>query len=93
MVFPDAQVKFYLDADPRVRAERRARQLDASLEGEALEALIAEMRRRDERDANRPDGPLVCPDDAIVVDTTGLEFDDVVARLEREVRHRVTSLS
>lgn len=93
VVFPDAAVKFYLDADPRVRAERRARQYDgASLEGEALEALVEEMKLRDERDANRADGPLVCPDDAIVVDTTGLEFGEVVDRLEREVRSRVDAL-
>lgn len=94
VVFPDAQVKFYLDADPRIRAERRARQLEGdSLSGEAFEALVDEMRRRDERDASRPDGPLTCPDDAIVIDTTGLEFDQVVDRLEREVRSRVDALS
>lgn len=91
VVFPKAQVKFYLDADARVRAERRARQLGgASLRGEAFEALVQEMKRRDERDANRPDGPLVCPDDAIVVDTTNLEFAAVVEQLEQAVRSRVT---
>jgi len=93
VVFPDAPVKFYLDADPRVRAERRAKQMaTGEMSDEAFEALVAEMRRRDERDINRPDGPLVCPDDAIRVDTTGLDFDEVVDVLERESRSRVAAL-
>ena len=90
VVFPDAPVKFYLDADPRVRAERRAKQLGAAdLAPDEFEALVARIIDRDRRDATRPDGPLKCPDDAIVVDTTDLGFAGVVDALERHVRERV----
>ena len=92
VVFPDAVIKFYLDADPRVRAERRAKQLAGDLTGDAFEALVAELRRRDERDLSRPDGPLVCAPGAIVVETTTMDFDEVVDTLERQVRDRVTTL-
>jgi cytidylate kinase len=90
VVFPDAQVKFYLDADPRIRAERRAKQRHPEgLAPADLEALVTDLVKRDERDRARPDGPLVCPADAIVIDTTGLGFRQVVDTLERHVRERV----
>ncbi|MGE3321880.1 MAG: (d)CMP kinase [Phycisphaerales bacterium] len=90
VVFPDADVKFYLDADPRVRAARRADQLRASgAPGEIQEdALLAEIIQRDRSDRSRPVGPLVQPRDALVVDTSALTFDQVVDRLEHLVRSR-----
>lgn len=89
VVFPDADVKFYLDADPRVRAMRRAKQLADAGKPHDLDVLLAEIIERDRSDSTRAVGPLVCPDDAIVVDTSALSFDEVVQRLEREVRSRL----
>ncbi len=89
VVFPDALVKFFLDADLRVRAERRADQLRVAGYPVEAEELMADLARRDELDRNRDEGPLVCPQGAIVVDTSSLSFDGVVDRLERDVLSRV----
>ncbi|HWQ27474.1 MAG TPA: (d)CMP kinase [Dehalococcoidia bacterium] len=88
VVFPDAKVKFYLDASPDVRARRRARQLrEAGLNASERE-LLHEILARDASDMHRSDGPLVCPPDAIVVNTNDLEFEGVVDELERIVRRK-----
>lgn len=88
VVFPGAHVKFYLDASPQVRARRRAEQLRAAgrmaNESEILEQLID----RDHRDSSRHDGPLICPEDAVRIDTSNMTLDEVVERLEQEVRTR-----
>ena len=76
VVFPDAELKIYLDADPVVRATRRANQM-----GHDPKAVIADLRRRDELDSSRRASPLTVPDDAIVVDTSDLAFDQVVERI------------
>lgn len=89
VVFPDALVKFFLDADLDVRAERRADQLRAAGYPVEAEELRADLARRDESDRNRDEGPLVCPSDAITVDTSELSFEGVVDRLERDVLDRV----
>lgn len=90
LVFPDASVKFYLDADPYVRAKRRADQLDDNGQSHvSLDELCDEIRDRDHRDMNRPIGPLTCPDDAIRVDTGPLSLDEVVDLLEAECRSRI----
>jgi len=89
VVFPDAELKFYLDARPEVRAARRAAQLRAD-NHKAVEAeLLETIKKRDELDSSRADGPLICPQDAIVVDTSELSFDQVVQALERTVLERV----
>ncbi|RMH14117.1 MAG: (d)CMP kinase [Planctomycetota bacterium] len=92
IVFPDADVKFYLDASPRIRAHRRAEQLRA--EGAAVEdeRILEEIIRRDTMDASRQDGPLICPDDAIVIDSSNLEIPEVIAAMETVVRERVQAL-
>jgi cytidylate kinase len=88
VVFPDAKVKFYLDASAQVRASRRARQLrDAGIRAVEHE-LLEEILSRDASDMRRSDGPLTCPPDAIVIDTSNLEFDEVVDELERAVRRK-----
>lgn len=92
VVFTDAAVKFYLDADPVVRAQRRAEQLEAAGERVDRDALLRAIIERDRSDASRPVGPLVCPDDAVRVDTSSLSFEGVVDELERIVRERVEAL-
>lgn len=86
VVFPDAPVKFYVTADVRVRAERRFRELVDKGIATSLEREIAELIERDRRDSERADGPLRQPPDAIVIDTTRLTPDEVLDRLEREIR-------
>lgn len=91
VVFPDAPVKFYLDASPEVRAVRRAEQLRrAGLHPDASE-ILEEIVHRDHSDSTRPDGPLVCPADAIRVDTSSLTLDEVVETLERLVNEKVVN--
>lgn len=89
VVFPAAQVKFYLDASPQVRAARRAEQIRAAGRPVDEPALLADIIERDRSDSTRADGPLICPDDAIRVDTSALTLDQVVDTLERLVRERV----
>lgn len=86
VVFPDAPVKFFITADVSVRAERRYRELLARGVRTTLEGEIEELLERDRRDSERADGPLRLPPDAIVVDTTHLAPDEVLDRLEREIR-------
>ncbi len=89
IVFPDADVKFYLDADARVRAGRRADQLRADGRPADEAALLADILERDRSDSTRTDGPLVCPEGAVVIDTSHLTREQVVQRLEDEVRVRI----
>ena len=76
VVFPDAEVKVYLDARPEVRAKRRA------LERGGDPADVARtMARRDHLDSTRPTSPLTVPDGAVVVDTSEMSFDEVVGQV------------
>ena len=76
VVFPDATLKLYVTATPRERAERRVREIGGDVDD--VEASIAE---RDRRDMSRADGPLRKGRDAVVVDSTGLTIDAVVANV------------
>ena len=77
VVFPDAQLKLYLTASPRTRAERRV--AEAGGDVDEIEQAIAD---RDHYDSNRTDSPLVRADGSIVVDTTGMGIDEVLAHIE-----------
>lgn len=89
LVFPQATIKFYLDADSLIRAKRRADQLAEKGGSPSVDEVHARLIERDRLDRERSDGPLVCPDDAIIVDTTHLSFAEVVDALERHVRERL----
>jgi CMP/dCMP kinase len=80
VVLPDATLKVYLTAAPEVRAERRAGQLGVTDPREIAE-LAADLRRRDEYDSSRADSPLRPADDAVLVDSSGLDRDAVVDRI------------
>jgi cytidylate kinase len=75
VVFPDAEVKLYLDADLDTRAERRRRELRSQGLDAGLDTVREEIRVRDERDRSRADSPLRAAADATVLDTTGMELD------------------
>ncbi len=80
-VFPSASVKFFLEADPNVRAQRRHRELVAAGHGAAIEQTSAELAGRDDRDRSRPMAPLVAADDAQHIDTSRLSADEVVNQM------------
>lgn len=86
VVFPRAACKFYLEARPEVRAQRRHDQLIAAGESSDLDQLVTEIRERDERDANRPVAPLRPADDAILIDTSDASLETVIDRMESRVR-------
>lgn len=89
VIFPDADLKIFLDADASERTRRRSRELEAkSLPAEAIARVGEEMAERDRRDSTRAVAPLAKADDALVMDTTHLAFDEVVARIVREVEKR-----
>lgn len=83
-VFPDAEVKIFLEADPAVRVERRLRQRAAA--PEQAPRIAAELLDRDVRDSTRATSPLVPAEDAVILDSTHLTIDDVVARAEELVK-------
>jgi len=81
VVFPGAACKFFLDAAAEVRAARRVRQLAALGRPAAYDAILAAIRERDERDRNRAEAPLAAAPDAVVIDTSDMTEDAVVARI------------
>ena len=85
VVFPNAEVKLYLTADPAERARRRAVELRGRGESVDEAALAREIAARDERDSARSHSPLRPAADALRLDTTGLTLEQVVARMEQEV--------
>ena len=86
-VFPNAEVKIFLDADPTVRVERRVQQ-NGSKSADETKKVQAEISARDERDRTRTASPLIQAKDAIVVDTTHKTIDQVVDEVEAVVRMR-----
>ena len=98
VVFPHAEVKIFLDAAPEVRGNRRFRQAPLGLkpqptdaqpatedEQRAKEKLIEEMRERDRRDRSRAESPLKAAEDAVIIDSTTMTLDEVLARAEEIV--------
>lgn len=86
-VFPDADLKIFLDADPVVREERRMQQ--QKIKGEVAASVAAELRERDHRDRTRATSPLIAADDAVVIDSTALSEDAVLARVEALVKQKL----
>jgi len=89
VVFPEATHKFFLDADPDERARRRCRQLEGQGKAADFAAIAASIRQRDDQDRNRSIAPLKPAFDAVVVDTTHLTEDEVLAAVLGAVRAEV----
>jgi CMP/dCMP kinase len=87
-VFPNAEVKVFLDADASIRAERRLRQ-EGSHSTEEKHRVLAELAARDQRDRTRSASPLIAAPDAMILDTTYMSIDQVVDEVERIVRSEV----
>jgi len=92
VVFPDADVKFFLTALPQARAERRFNEDRAQDPNVSFDETFADMTERDARDSTRADSPLKTAADAIVVDSTGLSIDEVfeqmMATIQEKASHR-----
>lgn len=81
VVFPEAPIKVFLTASAEERAKRRFLQLQAAGESVSMPRLLEEIQERDERDSNRAVAPLKPADDAVIIDSTALTIDDVVAKI------------
>jgi cytidylate kinase len=88
-VFPDADIKIFLDADPVIREQRRLVQQQAK--GAAAEILSAELRERDRRDRTRAVSPLAAAADAVKLDSTALSEDEVLQRVEELVAKKLAA--
>lgn len=81
VVFPEAALKIFLTASAQIRAERRAKQIGAALEGPVFERILNDIIARDKADANRPVAPLCQLPDAYLLDTSDLSIEDAVQRV------------
>jgi cytidylate kinase len=86
-VFPDADLKIFLDADPVVREQRRMEQ--QKIKGEVAASVAADLRERDRRDRTRAASPLKAADDAVVIDSTKMGEDEVLAQVEDLARRKL----
>lgn len=89
VVFPDAQIKVYLQASPEVRAQRRRRELETKGIDEDLSVVLKSLNERDKRDSNRPVAPLTPAADAILIDATDRSVEEVVVEILDHVREHV----
>ncbi|MEC7641731.1 MAG: (d)CMP kinase [Nitrospinota bacterium] len=85
VVFPQADLKFYFDADPEERGKRRYLELKAKQRPVNLKNIVAQIKQRDYEDAHRKIAPLARADDAIYVDTTHLNIEAVVDRVVERI--------
>jgi len=92
VVFPQAEVKIFLDAAPEVRGLRRYEQLGSKPEVQPAE-VIRDLRERDERDRNRADSPLRPSADAVLVDSTGMTLEEAVRAAEAIVEARLAAMA
>lgn len=88
VVFPEADIKFFLTALPQARAERRFNEDRAQDPDVDFETTFADMTERDRRDSTRADSPLKIADDAILIDSTGLSVEEVFERMMAAVEER-----
>jgi cytidylate kinase len=90
VVFPNADVKFFLTAKPEARAQRRFQEDSENGRVSTYEQTLAEINQRDERDVSREDSPLAIADDAVVIDTSELDLHEVFKQMLEIVRENQT---
>ena len=93
VVFPEAEVKIFLDASAEERAQRRYKQLQDKGFDVNFERLLTEIRERDDRDRNRAVAPLKAAEDALVVDSTAMTIDEVLATVLAYAEHQLGDAS
>lgn len=91
VVFPDADVKIFLDANPPERVRRRMADFEAQGKPVSAEVLAEQIRERDERDRGRAEAPLAQAPDAVYLDSSGLTIEEVEDAILRVVRARVSN--
>jgi len=91
VVFPDADIKIFLDANPQERVRRRLAEGKAKGDPISAEALAAHMKERDQRDSTRADAPLAQAPDAVYLDSTALDIGEVEEAILKIVRARVSN--
>jgi cytidylate kinase len=89
VVFPSAEVKIFLDASPEIRGQRRHLELQEKGETPNLQRIIEDIRQRDQEDRNRKLSPLRPADDAVLIDTSGLELAEVVEKVLQLVKAKL----
>jgi len=85
-VFPDADLKIFLDADPVVREQRRMEQ--QKIKGDVAAGVAAELRERDRRDRTRAASPLEAANDAVLINSSSMSEDEVLGRVEQLVQEK-----
>lgn len=88
-VLPNAKFKFFVTADSKVRAERRFKELAERGEVVDFEALHAEIIARDKQDSEREFAPLVCASDAVIVDTSNMNIEEVICEIKRVIQSKI----
>ena len=81
VVFPKAELKIFMTADVRARAERRQKDFEKLGVQKSIEELIEDIETRDKKDSSRENSPLVVPDDAVVINTSDLSFDEQTEKI------------
>jgi CMP/dCMP kinase len=92
VIFPDAEVKFFLDADVSVRAERRYKELHAKGDSITRDEVLAQLVERDRRDSAREHAPLKRAADAIVIDATRMTIVEVVNAMKAHIAQRINAV-
>jgi CMP/dCMP kinase len=93
VVFPNAEVKIFLDADSSIRESRRVTQAHAQDDPERAEKLKRDLRERDRRDSTRATAPLKAAEDAVHIDSSVMTIEEVIARAEEIVKEKLKLLS
>ena len=88
VVFPEADIKFFLTASPAERAQRRLVEERKHNPAANYDDVFADMTERDRRDTTRTDSPLIAASDAVIIDSTGVPLDHVFQRMMREIERR-----
>ena len=88
-VLPDADVKVYLTASVETRAKRRYDELTAKGEACDLDEIARDIKERDERDMNRETAPLRQAEDAVLVDSSDMTIEEVVAAIKSKIQERI----
>ena len=89
-VFPDAELKFYMIADLETRARRRFQEINAQGKQVSFDEVKANIAQRDQADSNRSSDPLKKADDAILVDTSNMNFDEQVAFISQKIEEHLS---
>ncbi len=90
VVFPDAEIKFYLDASAEERANRRVKQLQEAGQKADYEQILALIKERDYRDSHRAASPLKPADDALIIDTSALNMQQVIEAVLEKLEHHAS---